>query len=138
ARLPFGDEPADHADWNHEEEYKQGDERRFGEEGMSHAATVARKNGASQANSGQRPEFFLAALFDTQVRALQAVDGGRDVASLHGEVVVFRAVDRAEEKGAVLEAALHHLHMAKRFWLAVRLDGVDRHDVRHAMGDVVE
>jgi len=43
---------------------------------------------------------------DTQVRRLQALDGCRDIASLHGEVLVFRAVDRAEEEGAVLEAGL--------------------------------
>src|SRR5690242_9022849 len=104
------------------------------------AATIAtsRKKIAAVSSIVPSPMHDAYPLPDMQVRRLEAVDGCRDVASLHGEVVVFRAVDRAEEKRAVLEAALYHFDVAEGLRLAVGVGGVDRHDVRHAVGNVVE
>src|ERR1043165_2130362 len=92
------------------------------------AATIAtsRKKIAAVRSIVPNPMQDRYASRDAQVRRPQAVDGCRDVASLHGEVVVFRAVDRAEEKRAVLEAALHLLHVAECLRLAVGVRGVDR------------
>ena len=77
-------------------------------------------------------------VLEAQVHRLEHLGRFRDVATLDGELVVIGTVDRAEEDRAMLKASLHDLHVAELLRQTVRLQRVDRHDVRHGVRHVVE